>query len=409
MRPVGLVRAGEELGVTSVLIATEVLDTHAVAVALALQDRGHQVTRVFGEDMPQKLSASFSIGDGADPVFDLAAPGLARPSQRFDVVWYRRPCGPNLPAGVLHKDDETPAAQENRHFLNGLWGYFGRDAFWINSMGGRQRANSKLLQLTEANRCGFALPHTLISNEPQRIREFIRTNRPGATIYKAFDGHFWDLPAGGRAMNYTVKITEESLPSDTLLRVTPGIFQCEVAKACELRVTYFGDHAVAAKLHSQAQASTALDWRMVPPEHIRIEPYELPPAVDAACRQLMRRLGIVFGCFDLIVTPGGEHVFLEVNEMGQFLWLEQVNPEFAMLDTFIDFIEAHSRSFMPRHKPASDRVSFRAVASRPAFDEQLQFDTAHHPSASVRVIEQSAPPAEDRRASAPSVLQAATA
>jgi glutathione synthase/RimK-type ligase-like ATP-grasp enzyme len=395
--------------VTSVLIATEVLDTHAVAAALALQDRGHQVTRVFGEDLPQKLRASFAIGDGDDPLFDLAAPGLAQPSQRFDVVWYRRPCGPNLPAGVLHKDDETPAARENRHFLDGLWGFFGRDAFWINSMGGRQRANSKVLQLTEANRCGFSLPRTLISNEPQRIREFIRANRPGETIYKAFDGHFWDLPAGGRALNYTVKINEESLPSDALLRVAPGIFQREVAKAYELRVTYFGDHAVTAKLHSQAQASTVLDWRVVPPERIRIEPHVLPPAIDAACRRLMRRLNIVFGCFDLIVTPEGEVVFLEVNEMGQFLWIEEVNPEFAMLDTFVDFVEARSRSFMPRPKPAGERVTFRAVASRPAFDEQLRFDTAHHPSASVRVIEESAPPAENRRASPAPVLQAATA
>jgi hypothetical protein len=32
-------------------------------------------------------------------------------------------------------------------------------------------------------------------------------------------------------------------------------------------------------------------------------------------------LGLAFGCIDLIVTPEGEHIFLEVNEMGQFLWV----------------------------------------------------------------------------------------
>ena len=38
----------------------------------------------------------------------------------------------------------------------------------------------------------------------------------------------------------------------------------------------------------------------------------LPPDVEQACRRLMRNLGIVSGCFDFIVTPEGEHVFLEV-------------------------------------------------------------------------------------------------
>jgi hypothetical protein len=36
----------------------------------------------------------------------------------------------------------------------------------------------------------------------------------------------------------------------------------------------------------------------------------------------MERLGIVFGCLDFIVTPEGRHVFLEVNQMGQFTFVE---------------------------------------------------------------------------------------
>jgi hypothetical protein len=36
---------------------------------------------------------------------------------------------------------------------------------------------------------------------------------------------------------------------------------------------------------------------------------------------LMDRLGLVFGSIDMIVTPDGEHVFLEVNPNGQFDWV----------------------------------------------------------------------------------------
>lgn len=34
------------------------------------------------------------------------------------------------------------------------------------------------------------------------------------------------------------------------------------------------------------------------------------------------RMHLNFGCFDLIVTPDGEYVFLECNPNGQWLWVE---------------------------------------------------------------------------------------
>jgi hypothetical protein len=39
--------------------------------------------------------------------------------------------------------------------------------------------------------------------------------------------------------------------------------------------------------------------------------------------ELMDRLELNYGALDLIVTPGGEHVFLEVNPVGEFWWLER--------------------------------------------------------------------------------------
>jgi len=45
-------------------------------------------------------------------------------------------------------------------------------------------------------------------------------------------------------------------------------------------------------------------------------------------------LGLAFGCIDLIVTPEGEHIFLEVNEMGKFLWVEQDEPRSELLRCF---------------------------------------------------------------------------
>jgi len=38
-------------------------------------------------------------------------------------------------------------------------------------------------------------------------------------------------------------------------------------------------------------------------------------------------------------------VFIEVNEMGQFLFLEQRNPQFSMLDAFAEFLMRRDQHF----------------------------------------------------------------
>ncbi|MBA3537169.1 MAG: hypothetical protein H0T84_11265 [Tatlockia sp.] len=51
----------------------------------------------------------------------------------------------------------------------------------------------------------------------------------------------------------------------------------------------------------------------------------------------MKEIGVVFGCFDFIVTPDDEIIFLELNEQGQFLWVEEILPELCYMDMFAEF------------------------------------------------------------------------
>jgi hypothetical protein len=44
----------------------------------------------------------------------------------------------------------------------------------------------------------------------------------------------------------------------------------------------------------------------------------------------VRSYGLNYGAIDLIVTPRGEHVFLENNPVGQFLFIEELVPELDM-------------------------------------------------------------------------------
>src|SRR5947199_9633707 len=192
-------------------------------------------------------------------------------------------------------------------------------AYWVNRPQSTARASSKILQHQAAANLGLRMPETLYTNSPREVRTFIR-RKQGRVIYKPF------LPTGWsdgtrRFVPYTALLADESLVDESL-RSTPGIFQELVPKAYEIRLTMIGARAFAAKIWSQDTKTGRLDWRHAYDE-LRFEPIKIPLCIEEGCAALLQDLGLVFGCFDFVVTPGGEYVFLEVNEMGQFLFVER--------------------------------------------------------------------------------------
>jgi hypothetical protein len=245
-------------------------------------------------------------------------------------------------------------------FTRSLWQLIAPDAFWINPLASRQRSTAKPVQLLEAVRVGLTVPPTLCSNDPRRIRSFLKHHQ-GQVIYKPYYPAQWVMK-DGCAIMFTSSLGADDLPDDDVLRLTPGIFQKLIAKDFELRLTYMGDHIVAAKLLSQDVAAGRLDWRLAFSE-LPVLPFEIPASVDRACRLLLRKLGLVFACVDMIVTPEEDYVFLEVNEMGQFLWLEELNPELRLLDPFCEFLAQGRTDFAWRRSPDNLRFAdLRAAA-----------------------------------------------
>jgi glutathione synthase/RimK-type ligase-like ATP-grasp enzyme len=44
--------------------------------------------------------------------------------------------------------------------------------------------------------------------------------------------------------------------------------------------------------------------------------------VQERCVRLIERLELCYGAIDMILTPDGRYVFLEINPSGQYLWIE---------------------------------------------------------------------------------------
>jgi glutathione synthase/RimK-type ligase-like ATP-grasp enzyme len=99
------------------------------------------------------------------------------------------------------------------------------------------------------------------------------------------------------------------------------IFQEYVPADVDLRITVVGKRVFAAAIHSQ-ETDYPTDFRMSLGQ-AEVEAVELPREVEERLLALIDRLGLAYGAVDMRRTPEGEHVFLEVNTAGEFLFVEE--------------------------------------------------------------------------------------
>ena len=188
----------------------------------------------------------------------------------------------------------------------------------------------KPYQLQTAVEVGFSVPRTLITNDPTEVLDFF-DRCSGQMIYKPF-GEYLSLaevkrfPSGStRETIFTnVVIREDLLRQLDQIKGAPCIFQEYVPKKFELRITIVGSRIFPAQIDSQASERSKHDWRRYDFEKTPYSEFQIPAVLEDKLRMLMQRLGLVFGCVDLIMRPDGEFVFLEINPGGQWLWIEEL-------------------------------------------------------------------------------------
>jgi glutathione synthase/RimK-type ligase-like ATP-grasp enzyme len=345
----------------NVLIPTQPDDTHALYVKQALEKKGHMASLWYTADFPQQQIQTFKFNDN-DFSWAFGGVGCHINSQnKFDTVWMRRPRKPVL-SNMIHKDDYENVSKDVGSYFKNILNVIEPNAFWINPVDKLNAVNCKLKQLKVAKEIGLNIPKTLVSNDVDEIKTFINSHKEDEVIYKTLYPAAWREDDGkSLRLAYTRNVTLEHLPSDPILQNTTGIFQKKINKAYELRITYMGNCGISAKIRSQEHERGIMDWRYIPTHELVIEPYILSDEIHKQCLQLMKKFGIVFGCFDFIVTPEEEYYFLEVNEQGQFLWIEEVNPEIKLLDAFTEFLISSSEDFAWKQSERS--VSLESFSS----------------------------------------------
>jgi glutathione synthase/RimK-type ligase-like ATP-grasp enzyme len=322
-----------------IVIFTEELDPHVDEVLLLLREMGQEPARVHTADIPQHTSLSLSY-DGASWKNILQTRTRTIPLEAVRSIWWRRPTPVQLPE-TLTPDEEAFARSEATQAITGMWEMLEHSCYWVSFPANIKKAGHKISQLQRARNLGLEIPRTLVSNDPNSVRTFYEAcNR--RMIYKTIgDPHPTSLRFESRAERqkynqehpyvnfarsiYTTLIREQDLARLDTVHLAPGIFQEYIPKRVELRVTVIGDEIFTAELHSQVHEETRYDWRHYEVD-IPIYEHQLPVEIGEKCMALTKAYGLNFSTSDLILTPDGRYVFLEMNPNGQFLWVQYGVP-----------------------------------------------------------------------------------
>jgi hypothetical protein len=311
------------------LIISDQVDINAHAVEWGLRATGHHSRWLRSGSLtdPSLRTMAWSLGGGR------AANGLGEVSAgRWSSVLFRIH---RAPEGALasHSADRNFVAEEWAALQRSIWalGPEAIDALWVNAPAASARAENKLVQLQEVRHCDLAVPETLIGNDPEAIFAFVAEHP--RCVYKPFIPHTWEV--GGRSLQTPASVLPDASRIDPrALALCPGIYQALIEKRADWRVTVIGQRVYPARITAHAKPHE-IDWRptLMLDGRTRCEPGVLPAAVVGGIQQLMKRLNLCYGAIDLVEDLDGNFWFLEVNQVGQFLFVEQLLPQLPLLQS----------------------------------------------------------------------------
>jgi len=303
----------------TVLLVTRSDDFYTVdRVAEEIARRGATPVRVDTDRFPAALTLTAALGpDGWRHVLDTGAARVR--AEDVVAVWARRLSPPALDDELdpeLREGCVRESAAALRGFLGGLAG-----RRFVNPLDADHAAGDKLRQLRLAHELGLEVPPTLVTNAPDEARAF-HAAHGGDVVAKMLTPLSTSMD-GGSPFVHTSVVTPEDLEHLDGLRYAPMVFQARVPKARELRVAMVAGRPFAGAIDASGSERGQVDWRRGRPGEVGWAPGEVPAQVAERLRRLLEALGLVYGAVDLIVTPDGRHVFLEVNPGGEWGMLER--------------------------------------------------------------------------------------
>ncbi|MEU0659495.1 ATP-grasp domain-containing protein [Streptomyces lavendulocolor] len=310
-------------------------DIHALAVQNEARKRGYRDFHIIECDRLSGQQGLSWSSHGDSPTTLRASDGRLVRLEDASVIWWRR-------VRAAQKDAESRVSTSERNLVNNdcrgaLTGILCTEfaGEWVSHPEATDRASDKLYQMAVAQRAGFRVPRTLVTQSRDEVVSFLR--HVGRMIVKPVVGTSGPLI-------FTQYLDDPASISAASYAACPAIYQEYVEGNEHIRLNVFGDRMYAALLRTEK-----LDWRA--DLTIPISWWEVPEETARKARSALRALGLRMGAIDLKLTPDGEPVWLEVNPQGQFLFLEPL-LNIPLAEYFLDFLLSTAEdSRTPAHRP----------------------------------------------------------
>ncbi|MBD6615596.1 MvdD family ATP-grasp ribosomal peptide maturase [Komarekiella sp. 'clone 1'] len=305
----------------TILIITHSEDNESISLVLqAIADQGGKAFRFDTDRFPTEVQLDVYYSEESERVI------LSCDDQKLDLnevfaVWYRRiAIGAKIPK-TMDQQLRQASIQESRVTIQGMIASI--NGFHLDHQPNIRRAENKQLQLQVAREVGLDTPRTLTTNNPLTVKRFAQECKHGMITKMLSSFAIYD-EQGQENVVFTNPVKPEDLDNLDGLRFCPMTFQEKIPKALELRTIIVGKRVFTAAVDSQALEKAHYDWRRQGIALLNAwQAYTLPQDVEEKLLKLMANFGLNYGAIDIILTPGDRYVFLEVNPVGEFFWLER--------------------------------------------------------------------------------------
>jgi glutathione synthase/RimK-type ligase-like ATP-grasp enzyme len=299
-----------------ILIVTATNDLHAVAVQNRVRALGYRDIHIVECDrIAQRPTISFRVDSGANTDKLLTPEGRTMSVSDAGLIWLRRMRADQL---LDHDVSEPAAVNIMNNDCRGSLSSFLATKFrgkWISDPESSIRASDKIYQLTVAEKNGFKIPKTLVSQRYDDVSKFFDESN-AKIIAKTVVGV-------SEPFLQTIKIDDVTKFDVESYQSSPAIYQELIEGTDHLRLVCFGDKSLCGCI-----STTELDWRLNLKSDIK--PWDVPDELHQKVRSTLDDLGLEMGIVDIKIDPHGNYVWFEVNPQGQFIFLEPL--------TNIDFV-----------------------------------------------------------------------
>jgi hypothetical protein len=274
-------------------------DEHAAHVAQFLSAIGRRVVVLDSRLFPGELQITYGPSSDSGSI-RFGSGEMLRFGEIRSIYWrnYFGPVGPELP----NAEQAFVAANDSRGLLESV--LIRLPVKWVNGWLAYQSHQTKPAQLAALAARGIPVPDTIVTNDPEQVRQFAESHRH--VVYKPVQG-------GAHARRLEKRhLSREHLDN---LRFAPLTLQEEIP-GVSVRVFIAGDQLFACEFET-----AALDYRDDP--DAKLHAVEIPDDVAGFCRVAAETLDLVWTGIDLRRTPEGRYVLLEANPSPMFLGFEE--------------------------------------------------------------------------------------